>query len=414
MGTSCDDGDVCTVNDIYDNECNCVGTFADLDEDGVCDTNDICEGGDDNADMDSDGVPDFCDDCDNNLMGTSCDDGDVCTVNDIYDNECNCVGTFSDLDEDGVCDANDICEGGDDNMDMDSDSVPDFCDACDNNLIGTICSDGEACTINDVYDADCNCIGVYMDSDDDGICDANDICIDGDDNIDLDEDGMPDACDNCLNVIDTFEWSTLEHIGTNNSFISLTFDNRENISFKISDLTFNTEGDSSLRYIDKVTILYLDIMGVVHNYGTFNGMEKSFVDVFIEEPIQQMTINLEDSYDGEAPKISVDLSNIISCVMEPDLVSNNEIAIDWPFDVKVYPNPTTGAFNVSFNAEEGKPYELQIIDTWGRRLFNRKAQGQSGQNIIEINDIGLSAGVYYLNLTSNNIPIKTKRLVVIK
>ena len=60
--------------------------------DGVCDANDQCPGFDDN------------------LIGTACDDGDVCTTGETYDSNCNCSGgVFQDTDNDGVCDANDIC-----------------------------------------------------------------------------------------------------------------------------------------------------------------------------------------------------------------------------------------------------------------------------------------------------------------
>lgn len=36
---------------------------------------------------------------------------------------------FVDVDEDGVCDAEDACDGGDDSLDADGDGVPDACDA---------------------------------------------------------------------------------------------------------------------------------------------------------------------------------------------------------------------------------------------------------------------------------------------
>ena len=41
---------------------------------------------------------------------------------------CECAGTFTDADADGVCDAEDICEFGDDNLDTDGDGTPDACD----------------------------------------------------------------------------------------------------------------------------------------------------------------------------------------------------------------------------------------------------------------------------------------------
>ncbi|MEQ8706869.1 MAG: M12 family metallo-peptidase, partial [Phaeodactylibacter sp.] len=58
----------------------------DSDNDGVCDADDQCPGFDDS------------------LIGTSCNDGDDCTINDVYTSDCDCAGTFQDSDNDGVCD----------------------------------------------------------------------------------------------------------------------------------------------------------------------------------------------------------------------------------------------------------------------------------------------------------------------
>ncbi len=195
-GEACNDNNVCTINDTYDEDCNCIGTVQDSDGDGVCDANDICDGGDDNIDVDNDNIPDACDDC--VLAGQSCDDNDLCTINDVYDEACNCAGVFQDSDGDDVCDADDICNGGDDNIDVDNDGLPDACDDCI--VAGQSCNDNNACTVNDTYDDDCNCIGTVQDSDGDGVCDAEDICDGGDDNIDVDNDGLPDACDDCIVV----------------------------------------------------------------------------------------------------------------------------------------------------------------------------------------------------------------------
>ncbi len=61
--------------------------------------------------------------------------------------------------------------------DTDGDGVPDGLDTCpafDNNLIGTPCNDNDACTTNDLYTSNCLCEGTFLDSDEDGVCDAND------------------------------------------------------------------------------------------------------------------------------------------------------------------------------------------------------------------------------------------------
>lgn len=201
VGSSCNDNNVCTTGDVYDVNCNCTGSFADADNDRVCDTNDVCAGGDDTVDSDNDGIPNFCDNCNNNLINTTCNDGDSCTTNDRYNASCDCIGLFADADNDGVCDTNDVCAGGDDTVDSDNDGIPNFCDNCNNNLINTTCNDGDACTTNDRYNASCDCIGSFTDADNDGVCDTNDICPGGNDNIDNNMDGTPDYCYVCPTVI---------------------------------------------------------------------------------------------------------------------------------------------------------------------------------------------------------------------
>ena len=233
LGQPCDDGDPCTINDTYDNFCDCIGTFQDTDFDQVCDANDQCAGlepgmpcsdgdpctindiinnncqcvgtfQDQDNDTTCDGL-DLCPNLNDSLIGTACNDGDPCTEDDRYTTNCDCVGTYKDSDNDGTCDAFDQCFGpepgttcndGDvctinDKIDNNCNCVGEFQDAdldgtCDaedscpsfnNNLIGTACNDGNACTINDVYTSNCQCTGVYVDSDNDGTCNAFDKCV---------------------------------------------------------------------------------------------------------------------------------------------------------------------------------------------------------------------------------------------
>ena len=80
--------------------------------------------------------------------------------------------------------------------DADGDGVPDGCDSCpiiDDQLIGTACDDGDPCTVGDVYTSNCNCLGVLVDFDQDGICDALDD--------DLDNDGIPNAIEDGQTIV---------------------------------------------------------------------------------------------------------------------------------------------------------------------------------------------------------------------
>ncbi len=218
INTPCDDGNVCTIGETWDSNCNCSGgSFQDSDSDGVCDAQDQCNGIDDAligspcddgdpctlsetfdancqcsggvfTDSDNDGTCDAFDQCpnfDNNLIGQICDDNDLCTANDTYNNNCDCVGTpVSDSDGDGACDAIDQC--------------PNF----DNNLIGTPCDDGIICFVGSTWDSNCNCNGgAFADTDGDNICDPLDECPDFDDNIDINNNGIPDGCEGCADFV---------------------------------------------------------------------------------------------------------------------------------------------------------------------------------------------------------------------
>ena len=105
-GTSCDDNDTSTENDIYDANCNCFGTdidcfeSGDSDGDGVCsdiDCNDS-DASDIRTDADGDGAcSDIdCDDSDSSVyVGAPCDDGNEGTENDMINSACLCAGQLA-------------------------------------------------------------------------------------------------------------------------------------------------------------------------------------------------------------------------------------------------------------------------------------------------------------------------------
>jgi probable HAF family extracellular repeat protein len=152
----------------------------DTDLDGVCQSQDQCDGFDDHVDADQNGKPDGCQEC---VVDLDCDDGnarsiDVCSatfcvsspVDDCPEDPaklepgvCGCgiadVDTDADgaldcqdacpgdnpndSDLDGVCDSQDQCAGFDDRVDVDVNGIPDGCQAC---VTAAQCNDGNPCT----------------------------------------------------------------------------------------------------------------------------------------------------------------------------------------------------------------------------------------------------------------------------
>ena len=233
-GDLCDDGNAITINDAINQECQCVGQN-DLDGDGIANAQDNCVAifNVDQADNDGDGAGDVCDADDDNdgladeldcapfdatitfSIGDACDDGDSTTVNDVITSDCNCNGIM-DMDSDGVLDVDDNCPtiANADQADFDGDGIGDVCDSDDDNdnvadaldcfpldslqffQVGDLCDDGSEATVNDVIDADCNCVG-EGDLDGDGIVNSLDNCpgVANADQADNDGDGAGDVCD---------------------------------------------------------------------------------------------------------------------------------------------------------------------------------------------------------------------------
>jgi len=243
----CDDGDATVFPGAYelcdgvDNDCDGIvpGDEGDADGDGLAG----CAGDCDNTDPAVyPGAPELCDgqdnDCDGNVpadetdgdgdgyapCADDCDDGDA-AVHPGATEACNgidddCDGSIP-ADEDdgdgdgyrgceGDCDdgdaavhpgATEVCNGLDDDcdgnvpadeIDGDGDGYADCDGDCDDGAADVYPGAPEPC---DGIDHDCDGIAGGGDADGDGVCDADDVCPNGDDNLDMDGDGIPDDCD---------------------------------------------------------------------------------------------------------------------------------------------------------------------------------------------------------------------------
>jgi len=159
-GTTCDDGDAGTENDVYGEDCTCAGTTVSATE-GCTDSN-ACNY---NPDATEDNGSCLFNDCTGEcggatIAGTACDDGDAGTENDVYGEDCSCNGTPID----GVvlgCTNELYCNYNPSATVDDGSCIGNDClgNCGGTALPGTRCDDFSALTINDIYNSNCECVG---------------------------------------------------------------------------------------------------------------------------------------------------------------------------------------------------------------------------------------------------------------
>jgi hypothetical protein len=131
-GALCDDGNPNTINDSINPDCVCIGNII---VEGCMDPNSCSYDSLANVDNNTCVYPD-----------SPCDDNNPDTFNDVLDSLCNCVGTLyvSGCMDPNACNYNPLA-----NIDDQSCVFP-----------GSPCDDGNALTINDSLDVNCNCVGL--------------------------------------------------------------------------------------------------------------------------------------------------------------------------------------------------------------------------------------------------------------
>ncbi len=230
-------------------------------------------------------------------------------------------GACPDDDGDGVCNADDQCPGQDDD------------------LIGTPCNDGDPCTENDVYSNTCVCAGTVV----------------------------PGCPGDCVENTNNFSPNPLTHAGAGQSVsnVSLPAGNSEP-NFVISGLTARTSGNPGNRFIEEVTVMYVNGSGNTVVYGVFRGDQVSTVNVNITGVVQSISLTLRDAYDGNSSTLlSVSMTPVTSCNNGGALIDGSDPGI--ANTLELYPNPTSGELFIRLDAAP-KQATVKIYDAIGQLL----------------------------------------------
>ena len=436
-GQPCDDNDDCTTNDTYDSNCNCIGTLLDSDNDGVCDADDICPGANDALDTDNDGTPD-CIEC-TGAYSTKNFGSSPLTHSGGGSSSTSLNYPFGTQDVAfTISGINQRTNGKQSNKYQEQVTVS-FVDGNGQNQIYGIYSapNTSSVTVNinqvisqvmvsleDIYDGNtastmsinlsqvtaCEPEGGCPDDDNDGVCNIDDICPGGNDNIDTDNDGIPDYCDTdtCPNATDQFSENPLTHQGSGVSGTTINFlSGTADVSFDITNIDSRTKGNPSKKYTDKVTVDYVDGSGNTITYGSYFGDSIGSTSVSISSAVQSVTVYLEDSFDGDtgSETISVNLSDVSSC-NTPSSTTQGVISDEY----NVYPNPSIGRVFVDLGSVV-KKNKMMVYDILGKLIIEQTIEEK---RMIEI-DLPSSSSpiIYFISIRDEMGQTKTKKIVVL-
>ncbi len=107
-------------------------------------------------------------------------------------------------------------------------------------------------------------------------------------------------------------------------------------------------------------------------------------------------------FSGEAEDYTITISNGSSTgVKEINLLEN----------MIIYPNPTSGVFNITSNEAKFSEMTINVIDIQGKVVYSSIDKNVSSSYNKQINLEGLSKGLYYIKLSTNN-GVKVQKLIV--
>jgi len=291
---------------------------------------------------------------------------------------------------------------------------------------GTACDDGDDCTTNDTLDADCNCIGIFQDADNDGVCDAEDqtngdctlgaSCDDGDDctvddvfdadcncagveSGDSDNDGICDALDetngDCTlgaSCDDGDDCTTDDALDTDCNCVGI-FQDSDNDG--VCDAIDDTNGDC--------------VLGAVCDDG-----DDCTSAGFLDSDCQCITEFLDEDEDGvcdaedECPGLDdSELANVGDADMDGDvdcddlLVSVDEILAS---QFNIYPNPTNGLLRLETDL---RIQEILLYSAMGQVIAEIDTDSQ------QVDLQSYAQGVYFIEIRTEEGTLR-KRIILQK
>ena len=322
--------------------------------------------------------------------GQACDDGDSCTTDDVFNGNCDCVGTFQDSDGDGVCNAQDECPGFDDNEDENNNGVPDGCD--------TPLSE-EYCEVSSEEPWQQYIRQVVV----------------GDIN------NLSGKCDNGCGYSDFTNVSTQLVIGDlYNIALTAKYSFQNYDEYWSAWIDFN--GDNNFSNDELIISRFTADLGygiithtVTNAFTVPNNAQAGTVRMRVALSRDGFPTACDDFTYGEVEDYTIILTGGNNTNgIDSEMVANSreEATINFG-NLNIYPNPAVNAMTIDMTSYEQMEGLVKIQDQMGRILASFPLESLSGART-EIDLSELNSGLYFLTVQPKKGKITSKRFTVIK
>jgi hypothetical protein len=210
----------------------------------------------------------------------------------------------------------------------------------------------------------------------------------------------------------------LTHSGSGSSSTTLSFTGvHQDVSFTISGLDAQTNGNPSNRYIEEAVVTYDDGANSGIVAGTYSGANGNSANVSISGDVVSVTVTLQDGYDGNPPQtLSINFSEVTSCIPASGLnpSSDNNSTDDWVTvkgDVRLFPNPVRDELTLQFDLAKDTEVTLQVTNVNGQSIIVNRQFFKRGMHKEQLNVSQIPDGIYFLHFLTDGEPM-TKKFVV--